>query len=124
LAQIKNFDDSFSLLQAAYNADKLNFQNKPSSWCGSIHLLFRYFPELMKLQHATSSLFKTNCKKYLQEQFLNNWYKKKDILSSTGKLDTYCKIKQYFELENYLTILKNFTQRKTLTRFRISAHKL
>jgi hypothetical protein len=122
--RLENLDDSFPLLQTAYNADKLNFQNKLSSWCGSVNLLFRYFPELMKLQHATSSLFKTKCKKYLQEQFLNNWYKKKDILSSTGKLDTYCKIKQYFGLENYLTILKNFTQRKTLTRFRISAHKL
>ena len=84
--RLENLDDSFPLLQAAYNVDKLNFRNKLSSWCGSINLLFRYFPELMKVQHATSSLFKTKCKKYLQEQFLNNWYRKKDILSCTGKL--------------------------------------
>jgi hypothetical protein len=43
---------------------------------------------------------------------------------SEGKLCTYLKVKHNFGFENYLTIIKNFEQRKIFTRFRISAHRL
>jgi hypothetical protein len=43
---------------------------------------------------------------------------------SEGKLCTYLKVEHNFGFENYLTIIKNFEQRKIFTRFRISAHRL
>jgi hypothetical protein len=41
-----------------------------------------------------------------------------------GKLRTYLKIKTNFGYENYLSIIKNFEQRRRLSKLRISAHKL
>jgi hypothetical protein len=43
---------------------------------------------------------------------------------SEGKLCTYLKVKHNFGFENYLTIIKNFEQRKIFTRFRKSANRL
>jgi hypothetical protein len=43
---------------------------------------------------------------------------------SDGKLSTYLTVKNNFGFEKYLDKIKNFEQRRTLTRFRISAHKL
>jgi hypothetical protein len=37
---------------------------------------------------------------------------------------TYLKIKTNFGYENYLSIIKNFEQRRRLSKLRISAHKL
>jgi hypothetical protein len=39
-------------------------------------------------------------------------------------LGTYITVKNNFGFEKYLGKIKNFEQRRTLTRFRISAHKL
>jgi hypothetical protein len=39
-------------------------------------------------------------------------------------LSTYLTVKNNFGFEKYLDKIKNFEQRRTLTRFRISAHKL
>ena len=42
---------------------------------------------------------------------------------SDGKLNTYLTVKNSFGFEKYLDKIKNFEQRRTLTRFRISAHR-
>jgi hypothetical protein len=39
-------------------------------------------------------------------------------------LSTYLTVKNNFGFEKYLDKIKNFEQRRTLTRFRISTHKL
>lgn len=51
------------------------------------------------------------------------WDKQKSEYSE-GKLCTYTKFKFNFGLEKYLILLKNFEQRRRLTRLRISAHRL
>ena len=59
----------------------------------------------------------------LREKLLKNWY----LLRSKyldGKLCTYLNIKDHFGYENYLSKLSNFEIRKTICRFRISAHRL
>ena len=43
---------------------------------------------------------------------------------SDGKLSTYITVKNNFGFEKYLDKIQNFEKRRTLTRFRISAHKL
>jgi hypothetical protein len=59
----------------------------------------------------------------LNKFFINEWNRNKEKLSD-GKLDTYVTVKNNFGFEKYLDKIKNFEQRRTLTRFRISAHKL
>ena len=60
----------------------------------------------------------------LKERFISYW--KKCMKSETGmdKLRTYKLIKRTFEIEQYLEMLPERKQRKSLTAFRISAHKL
>ena len=41
-----------------------------------------------------------------------------------GKLRTYFSFKEHFEFEQYLNIIKNFDKRRSVTNFRISAHRL
>ena len=41
-----------------------------------------------------------------------------------GKLRTYFSFKEHFEFEQYLNIIKSFDKRRSLTKFRISAHRL
>jgi hypothetical protein len=59
----------------------------------------------------------------LNKFFINEWNRNKEKFSD-GKLDTYITVKNNFGFEKYLDKIKNFEQRRTLTRFRISAHKL
>ena len=41
-----------------------------------------------------------------------------------GKLVTYLFLKTNFGLEKYLTLINNFNYRKSICRFRVSAHRL
>lgn len=43
---------------------------------------------------------------------------------SDGKLSCYVTFKSHFGCEKYLNIIKNFDQRRHLTRLRLSAHQL
>ena len=66
----------------------------------------------------------TCIKNKLKERFISYW--EKCLISDTGmdKLRTYKLIKRKFELEKYLEVLPDRKQRKALTAFRISSHKL
>ena len=63
-------------------------------------------------------------KNKLKERFISYW--EKCLISDTGmdKLRTYKLIKRKFELKKYLEVLPDRKQRKALTAFRISSHKL
>ena len=50
-------------------------------------------------------------------------FKQRDDGCLSGKLTTYFYIKRSFEIEKYL-LLKNFEQRKTICKFRVSSHNL
>jgi hypothetical protein len=52
--------------------------------------------------------------------YLELWTKQAHSLKE-GKLRTYLKIKTNFGYENYLSIIKNFEQRRRLSKLRISA---
>ena len=70
-----------------------------------------------------TSTFKYKCNKIVKQHYLELWTKKAHSLRE-GKLRTYLKIKTNFGYENYLSIIKNFEQRRRLSKLRISAHKL
>ena len=71
-----------------------------------------------------TSAILTCIKNKLKERFILYW--EKCLISDTGmdKLRTYKLIKRKFELEKYLEVLPDRKQRKALTAFRISSHKL
>ena len=58
---------------------------------------------------------------HMREEFVKNWKLAKE---SSPKLEFYSKIKNSFEPENYLSVIKLPDIRKSLTRFRISCHNL
>jgi hypothetical protein len=58
--------------------------------------------------------------KIVNQPYLELWTKQAHSLKE-GKLRTYLKIKTNFGYENYLSIVKNFEQRRRLSKLRISA---
>ena len=53
------------------------------------------------------------------------WHKNREVLiNEDGKLRTYLKIKTHFGFEKYLELINSFQNRKCVTKFRISQHKL
>ena len=68
-------------------------------------------------------------RKNLKERYTNIWREKINLVKQNpatnrneNKLSTYCKFK--FQQEKYLDNIKELSNRSTLVRFRISAHKL
>ena len=59
--------------------------------------------------------------KSIKQKYITFW---KHKMENSSKLSFYCTFKEDYQLENYLTTIKNTNQRKTFTRFRISNHKL
>ena len=57
----------------------------------------------------------------MKEEFVDNW---KQAKADSPKLEFYNKIKSEFGPEKYLTLVRDPEARKSLTRFRISAHNL
>jgi hypothetical protein len=45
-------------------------------------------------------------------------------LDNSSKLSFYSTFKSEYKLEDYLTTIRNASQRKAVTKFRISCHKL
>ena len=59
--------------------------------------------------------------KSIKQKYITFW---KHKMENSSKLSFYCTFKEDYQLENYLTTIKNTNQRKTFTRFRINNHKL
>ena len=88
-----------------------------ASWFSSIKFISNKIAQFLDLKNNKIS------NAILNKFFINEWNKNKEKFSD-GKLSTYLTVKNNFGFEKYLDKIKNFEQRRTLTRFRISAHKL
>ena len=122
--RLENLDETYPLLKAAYSTSKSIFVKNKQSWYGLIDMVKQLLPQVQSYLNASASCFKAQCRQHLQSHFLEKWLKKKDELSLSGKLDTYCTFKHTFGIEPYLSILEKFEHRKNFTKFRISSHKL
>ena len=76
-----------------------------------------------KLSDMSLKSLKKICKKTILEKYKQFWedYQIKNI---DGKLRTYFTFKFHFEFEQYLSIIKNFDKRSSITKLRISSHRL
>lgn len=122
--RLENLSDNFSILKDAFNLSKDLYQKQKPSWYGSINILKNLFFEKHDgLKDISAYNFKKSLKEMMKDHYIGLWYKQKSLLGD-GKLSVYTNIKHNFGYENYLTIISDFEQRRKLTQFRISAHRL
>ena len=69
--------------------------------------------------NMNSNSFKKSMKNMLLNKYKEFWMNNID-----GKLRTYFSSKDVFQFEQYLNIITNFDKRRSLTKFRISSHRL
>lgn len=115
--RLKKIEEMFPLLHAAYKESISIDDSNHASWFSSIQFISNKIAQSLDLKNNKIS------NAILNKFFINEWNKNKEKFSD-GKLSTYLTVKNNFGFEKYLDKIKNFEQRRTLTRFRISAHKL
>ena len=76
-----------------------------------------HIPEL----ESISNRFISQLSREIRSEYITFWTHK---LRNSATLSFYSKFKNEYEMEEYLSIVKNPTQRRNLTKFRISNHKL
>ena len=115
-----------SLISKAY-WEHFNNQTMKSSWLSFIKNILSElgFSHVWNNQGTFNSASLVKCiKSKLKERFVLYWNKRMASIDGTDKLRTYKLIKQAFELEQYLEIIPDRKQRKSITALRISAHML
>ncbi len=121
--RFENLSSDHPILKDAYICSKnLNNEGK-HSWYTFVSKLLNHLDIKNDFLLYSKYKFKKITVTNLREKLLKNWY----LLRSKyldGKLCTYLNIKDHFGYENYLSKLSNFEIRKTICRFRISAHRL
>jgi hypothetical protein len=116
------FHCNSTLLEEAFLSNIDLHKNKINTWYSTVTFLLEKL-DLNESYCQKYSLRKLKALIYskLRENFLNEWYNQKD--NSSGKLDTFFSFKTSFRKEAYLELDK-FELRKTICKFRISAHAL
>ena len=110
----------------------LMFDNNQSCWLQCIYLILKelnlinIFHNPLSLTNKTLYDIKQNLKHRFETHWLdaiNNYKSKPSDMNRGNKLRTYATFKYQFLCESYINTL-NFRERKALSMFRISAHKL
>ena len=121
--RLENLQSSFPLLSGAYTESKLLHEAKVPSWFGSINTILEKIKGLRGLANVKYIRFKALSQNCIREHYIHSWGDQ-IIKCSTGKLCTYSKFKTKFGPEPYLFGNLNFANRRSLTRLRISCHRL
>ena len=115
-----------SIVKQAFSLSKELFKNgKPSFYSNVTKILKPLCPPLFRNSDNLET-FINNCKQYnalelIKEKYISSWRQK---MANSTKLSFYNSIKKDYKIEKHLYIIKNFTQRRMFTQFRISNHKL
>ena len=116
--------DSSIVKEAFHSSKELYMNGKKSFYSNIVKTLKAHYPTLEEpidlgnfIENEKINIILDNIK----NNYISHW--KQQITNST-KLSFYCKFKKKYELEQYLTTIKNPSQRRMLTKFRISNHKL
>ena len=115
--RLQKIEEMFPLLHAAFKEPISIDDSNHASWFSSIKFISNKIAQSLDLKNNKIS------NAILNKFFINEWNKNKEKFSD-GKLSTYLTVKNNFGFEKYLDKIMSFEQRRTLTRFRISAHKL
>lgn len=117
---------SSELLTDAFACSKTLHSNGLNTWFTSISNIIKLLNVSVTsemLSDMSAESFKKFIKNIILDRFKIYWA---DFRASNtdGKLRTYFSFKDHFQFEEYLNIVKNFDKRRSLTKLRISAHKL
>ena len=122
-----------NLLTEALNENYKMFENNQHCWINCIYMILKELDMLKIFTSPKTCGYSDICKvkQLLRDDYVRIW---KNEINKTkinpvtnrneNKLRTYCKFKSEFKREKYLEYVKDFKTRSTLSRFRISAHKL
>ena len=106
-----------------YLLSKSLHEKGTASWYSS----FNHLKDTLKItdQQFLVSMpkFKSSIKKYIKIKKCEHWYHDREK-PKDGKLSTYLKLKSNVGFEPYLQIVENLDYRRSITRIRISSHKL
>ena len=91
-----------------------------TAWTHNANKLYHYIFQNCTHLYAQAHTTRYTIKQILVREYNSFW---KESISTERKMRTYITFKSHFSMENYLSALTE-GQRKTFTRFRISAHNL
>lgn len=117
---------SSELLADAFVCSKNLHRKGLNTWYTSISNILK----LLNVTVTTEMLLDMSVKsfrKFMKNIILDNYkrfWSDFRVNNSDGKLRTYFTFKDHFQFEHYLNVVKNFDKRRSLTKFRISAHRL
>ena len=115
------------LLKDAYLESKNIHEEGGKSWFSAITNLFTILktPGGNKYKKYSKSSFKHSIKTDLQNIYIKTWYDNRNqLIVENGTLRTYLKIKTNFGFEKYLELITDSELRRSITKFKISCHKL
>jgi hypothetical protein len=105
-----------------------------STWLNGLKNIFTYCNEMqnwnkiMNGEYVNKRMLYTSVEKNMKSIYESQWHDKINRASNNGiegnKLRTYCTFKEKFEMENYLLFGSSKTERSSLSKLRISAHRL
>lgn len=111
--------------QAFFLSKELYMNGKASFYSNVVNILKSYGSlssnESDDLEKSINTMKLTHFVDKMKDKYTLFW--KHKMVNST-KLSFYCTFKKEYKLEEYLTFIKNPTQRKVFTQFRVSSHKL
>ena len=118
LRHIQINESKNGILQEALEESQRISMNGGNSW-------FAIVNSITKTLNISSNNMSRICIKQAKERLRNNFVCKwSHSLRQQNKMATYCKVKQNYCFENYLTEVKNKRHREAMTKIRTSTHKL
>jgi hypothetical protein len=121
---IYQLPDSSIVKQAFYISKELYINEKDSFYSNIVHILKSHFPTLsepLDLETFLKDKEINGIIDNMKNNYISFW---KQQIDNSRKLSFYFKFKKQYNQEDYLTFIKDPSQRRMLTKFRISNHKL
>jgi hypothetical protein len=118
---------SLGLLKDAYLDLKKSHEEGDRSWFSTLSNMFNVLktPGGNKYKSCSISSLKHTVKTELKNMYISTWYNfRNQLINENGKLRTYVQIKTNFGFEIYLDFIKEPKNRRCITKFKISSHKL
>ena len=115
------------LIKEAYLDSKKSHEEGGQSWFSALSNMFNVLktPGGYKYKSCSISSLRHTVKTELKNMYIGTWYNLwNQLINENGKLRTYVQIKTNFGFEKYLDIIKEHKNRRYITKFKISSHKL
>ena len=121
ITHVTNLPENSIAKQAFYISKELHSQNKKCYYSNTINFLktFCNAPESLTLEYHIRKQNIPCYKKKIESEYKEIWRNK---LQNSKKLNFYKTLKDNYDREKYLDLLKQFRLRSILSKFRISNH--